>query len=281
MSKAQIIRRLTPPLVWDFSKKNMPGLVRALGGHYTHIRFHGDYATFDEARAASTGYDAPNILSKTREALLKIKRGENRWERDAMVSNTEEMHWALLAALTFIAAAKGNREISVLDFGGSLGSTYFWCKPFLAPEIRIRWSVVEQLEHVRVGTSDFQNSELKFFSEVDAALALEQPDVLLISGVLQFLPEPEIFLRAILEKGFPFLLLDRTPLWNHARHRLTVQEVPEEIYRASYPAWFLSRERILSIIEEKYRLHSRAADSENWEIDGEVVPNFLYFYRLK
>lgn len=281
MSRAQLVRNLTPPLIWDFGKKKLPGLVRALGGHYTHIQFSGDYASFADAKAASTGYDAPSILERTREALLKVKRGEVRWERDAMVSETEEMHWPLLAALSLIAAIKGTRNLSVLDFGGSLGSTYFWCRPFLAPEITLRWSVVEQAEHVRVGTADFQNEELRFFTEIDAALATTSPDVLLVSGSLQFLPEPEVFLQEINQRAFPYFILDRTPLWNHARHRLTVQQVPAEIYAASYPAWFLSRERVLSILDEAYTLRSRAADAEAWEIDGEVVPNFLYLYRRR
>ena len=280
-SYTQLVRGLTPPMVWDFGKRRLPGLVRALGGHYTHIRFEGDYPTYAEARTHARGYDAPSILARTREALLKVKRGENRWERDAMVSDTEEMHWSLLACLSRIAATRGDRSIEVLDFGGSLGSTYFWCRPFFAPEFRVRWHVVEQPGHVAVGRADFQSEELQFHDSIDAVLRFARPDVLLISGVVHFLEDPEAFLSQLGAWEIPYFILDRTPLWDHLRHRLTIQHVPPEIYDASYPAWFLSRARILSVIEQAYTLRWRAPDVESWEVDGQVVPNFLWFFQRR
>jgi len=280
-SYAQLVRGLMPPLFWNFGKRKLPGLVRALGGHYTHIRFEGDYASYEDARRASEGYDAPAILAKTREALLKVKRGESRWERDAMVSDSEEMPWPLLACLTRIAAVKGVPEIRVLDFGGSLGSTYFWCRPFLAPEIRVRWHVVEQTEHVTVGRKDFQNDELRFEYKIEDMLASERPDVLLLSSVLHYLDQPEEFLEKLRAWNLPYLILDRTPLRDHPRHRLTVQHIPEEIYRASYPAWFLSRARVLSLIERDYVLRWRIPDTEVWELDGEAVSNQLFFFQRR
>jgi hypothetical protein len=70
-------------------------------------------------------------------------------------------------------------------------------------------------------------------------------------------------------------------MWERDRHRLTVQHVPREIYEASYPAWFLSRRRVLAAIERNYELVWRAPDSETWEIDGELVPNSTWFFRLR
>ncbi len=280
-SYAHLVRGLTPPLVWDFGKRKLPGLVRALGGHYTHIRFEGDYPNFAAARSVSTGYDAPAILEKTRHALLKVKRGEIRWERDAMVSDSEEMPWALLAALLRIAALGRKGRLRVLDFGGSLGSTYFWCRPFLRPEIDLQWHVVEQPAHVRVGRADFADEELAFHTSIEEALETGPFDVLLVSGVLQFLEQPEVLLASINRWRFPHFLLDRTPLWSRQRHRLTVQHVPAEIYPASYPAWFLSRERVLALLGETYHLRWRAPGDEHWELDGEAVQNVLWQFEAK
>lgn len=280
-SYAQWVRGLMPPVFWNFGKRKLPGLVRALGGHYTHIRFEGNYATYEEARKASEGYDAPAILAKTREALLKVKRGESRWERDAMVSDSEEMPWPLLACLARIAAVKGKPELRVLDFGGSLGSTYFWCRPFLTPEFRIHWHVVEQTEHVTVGRQDFQNDELRFDYRVEDVLAVERPDVLLLSSVIHYLNDPEAFLEKLRGWGIRYLILDRTPLREHPKHRLTVQHIPQEIYHASYPAWFLSQQRVLALLDRDYVLRWRIPDSEVWELDGEAVTNQLFFFELR
>jgi len=275
---AQLVRDLTPPALWNFVKRRLPWLVRALGGHFTHISFTGDYASWDEARRAATGYDAPAILAKTRDALLKVKRGENRWEQDGMVSDSDAMPWSLLAALTRIAAVKGRPELSVLDFGGSLGSTFFWCRPFFAPDFKLTWTVVEQPEHVKVGKNDFQNDELRFHFTVDEALSAQPVDVLLLSSVLHYLDTPEVWLENLRHWPIPYLILDRTLLWDKSCHRLTVQHVPKEIYEASYPAWFLSKQRILSVIERDYTLRWRALDTETWEIGNDVVQNSLLFF---
>jgi putative methyltransferase (TIGR04325 family) len=279
--RAQIVREFTPPVVWSFVKRRLPRLVRACGGHYTHIRFTGDYATFEEARRAATGYDAPAILEATRKAILMVKNGQHRWERDAMISDTYDQPWALLACLLRIAARNGRRALRVLDFGGSLGSTYYWCRPFLAADITLTWTVVEQPAHVAVGKAEFANEELQFASTVSEALRISKPDVLLISGVLHFLPEPEAFLEEMRTWLIPHLILDREPLWDHPHHRLTVQHVPKEIYEASYPAWFLARDRILGAIQRDYDLLWSAPDTEAWEIDHESVPSFTRFFRLK
>jgi putative methyltransferase (TIGR04325 family) len=280
-SYAQLIRNLTPPAFWNFGKRHLPWLVRVLGGHFTHIRFSGNYKSWDEAQRAAVGYDAPAILAKTREAALKVKRGENRWEQDGMVSDSEAMPWPLLAALARIAATKGRPELRVLDFGGSLGSTYFWCRPFFASDFKLVWSVVEQAEHVKIGKSDFQNNELRFHFTVDEALAEGPADVLLLSGVLHYLDQPEIWLENLRRWPIPFLILDRTPLWERDHHRLTVQHVPKEIYAASYPVWFLSKQKIVSLIERDYTLLQRAPDTETWEIDGEPVKNALWFFERR
>lgn len=281
MSRAETVRALTPPIFWRFAKRRLPWLVRAFGGHYTHIRFHGDFPDFETARRACKGYDDPSILERTRGALLKVKRGEAKWEQDAMVSDSEELPWPLLAALLRVIAEKGNRQLRVLDFGGSLGSLYYWCHLYLPPEIELRWHVVEQPAHVEVGRRDFQDDRLRFDFSVEEVLAQGMPDVLLLSGVLHFLPEPEKFVEKMAGWRIPRLIIDRTMLWDHDRHRLTVQEVPPEIYPASYPAWFLSRRRIFALLEGNYQLTQRVPGTETWELDRDSVISSQWHFTLR
>jgi len=278
---AQAARDLIPPLFWNFAKKKLPWLVRAFGGHFTYIRFTGDYASWDEARRASIGYDAPAILQKTREAVLKVKQGQSRWEQDGMVSDSDSTPTALLAALAHIAAVKGKPELHVLDFGGSLGSTYYWTRPFFANDFKLTWSVVEQAQHVKIGQTDFQDDQLQFYFSVEEALAAHPIDVLLLSGVLHYLDTPEGWLENLRLWHIPYLIIDRTPLWERDRHRLTVQQVPREIYQASYPAWFLSKAKVFSLIKRDYSLLWQTPGSETWEIDNDSVQNYLYYFRRR
>ncbi len=281
-SRSHIARSLTPPLVWNYAKKNLPFLVRGLGGHFTHIRFEGDFPDFPTAKAQSKGYDDQRILEKTRGALLKVKNGQNRWEQDAMVSDSDELPWSLLAALLRIAAQNKARSLRVLDFGGSLGSLYFWTRPYLRPALdALHWHIVEQPAHVAVGRADFQSEELHFHETIEAAVAEARPDVLILSGVIHFLPDPEAFLAKLLNLRLPYFILDRTPLWNERRHRLTIQHVPAEIYEASYPAWFLDEQRILSLIAQTYDVMAKIPSPEIWEIDTHAVQSVQWQFQLR
>lgn len=206
------------------------------------VIYRGDYASFDEARACSSGYEEAVILERTRVALHKVLRGEAAYERDSVTFDTMDLPGPLLGLLLRIAAEhQGN--LSVLDFGGSLGSTYYHCRSALAHLPRLEWSIVELPAHVACGQREFSNEQLKFYSTIPACLLERRPSVLLLSGVLQCLPEPWTFLREAATHGFDWIIMDRTPFIDAERDRMTVETVSPRIYPASYPAWFFSRPR--------------------------------------
>jgi putative methyltransferase (TIGR04325 family) len=218
------------------------------------LQFTGDYQSWAEALRDSGGYDAPAILAKTRAAVLKVKRGEAAYERDSVLFDQVEHSFPLLAGL-LRAAVLQRGELVVLDFGGALGSTYFQCREFLRPLKRLVWCIVEQPAQVACGKSDFESPELRFYASADECLAAHRPDVLLLSSVLQYLPEPYVTLREMVQRGIPRIIIDRTAFLHGDRERLTVQHVPPSIYEASYPAWFLSETKVRGLVKAAgYRL---------------------------
>jgi len=218
------------------------------------LHFTGDYTTWEGALKDATGYDSPAILAKTRDAVLKVKRGEAAYERDSVLFDKVEHSFPLLAGL-LRGALRQKGELRVLDFGGALGSTYFQCREFLAPVSKLVWCIVEQPAQVACGKSDLESQELRFFSSVEECLAACQPNLLLLSSVLQYLPAPYETLRELVQRRIPHLIIDRTAFLEGGGERLTVQHVPPSIYRASYPAWFLSESKLQGIIQEAgYRL---------------------------
>ncbi len=212
------------------------------------IRFTGDYACWADAQRDSAGYDSAVILQKTREALLKVKRGEAVYERDSVLFDKPEYSFPLLAGL-LRAATRSNGRLSVLDFGGSLGSSYFQCRKFLEPVPKLEWSVVEQKAHVDCGRQDFESGQLHFYYTVEECLAQHKPNVLLLSSVLQYLSNPYEMLEQLLRHGINCVIIDRTGFLESDRNRLTVQHVPSSIYPASYPAWFFSETKLLGVIK--------------------------------
>jgi putative methyltransferase (TIGR04325 family) len=216
-----------------------PFVLRALSGNDTSIRFTDGYRTWEEARAASSGYDAPSILEKVTEASLKVKRGEAAYERDSVLFDRIDYSWPVLAGLLW-AAVRGGGKLRVLDVGGSLGSSYRRHRKFLADRV-VSWSVVEQPGFVAVGRKSFEDGTLSFFASVEEALPAGDPSVVLFESSLHYLEDPYALLERIARVPHDLLIVDRTPFSGLETDRICVQHVSPAIYAASYPAHILSR----------------------------------------
>ena len=245
------------------------------------VVYSGDYATFAEARARSAGYEQAEILERTRVALQKVVRGEAAYERDAMTFAELELPRPLLDILNRAADEAGGR-LSVLDFGGALGSTYYLCRSALAHLNPLEWSIVEQPAHVACGQREFSDAHLKFYATIEDCLQERRPSVLLLSSVLPYLPEPWTFFRAVSQRGFDWIVLDRMPLIEGPRDRLTVETVSPRIYPASYPAWFFSRSRLEENLPPGYELVTRFDAVDRQLLDGvELIYQGLALRRMR
>jgi putative methyltransferase (TIGR04325 family) len=233
-----ILKQFLPPIVFKLRKKS------------SEISLTSNYASWNEASAESVGYDSEIILNKTKEALLKVKHGEAVYERDSVLFDEIQYAWPLLAGLMWVAAQSSGR-LNVLDFGGSLGSTFFQNRAFLDGLPEVRWNIVEQQEHVKVGKEYFENDCLKFYNSIRACLAETQPNVAILSSVLQFLEYPYKILNDILNMGCNHVIIDRTPFWDGPTDSLCVEHVPPSIFSASVPSWIFSKSRICSEIQKR------------------------------
>ncbi len=205
----------------------------------------GNYTDWIQAKAHSDGYAAEIILQKTTAALRRVKIGEFACERDTVLFHKVQYSWPLLAGLMWVAARNTGR-LNVLDVGGSLGSTYFQNRTFLDGLDFVRWNIVEQLGHVKVGQREFQDKRLHFYETIAACLEQTSPDLVLLCSVLQYLEHPYNMIDSLLNIPCRFLIIDRTPFWDGAADRLSVQKVPAEIYPASYPSWIFSTQQFHS-----------------------------------
>lgn len=230
-----------PPRLASLAKDLLPPVVvRALrprGGRGIH--FSDPYPSWAEAKGASTGYDVPSILEKVTNAALKVKRGEAAYERDSVLFDRIEYSWPVLAGLMW-AAARDRGVLGVLDFGGSLGTSYFQNRKFLEG-LSVRWSIVEQPHFVRVGRESFEDEELRFHATLADAVAEAPPAVVLLGGSLQFIEEPYGLLESLARIPHRLLIVDRTPFSELDEDRVCVQHVEPVIYPASYPSHILSR----------------------------------------
>lgn len=252
-----------------------PVVVRAIkrfrGGD---IRFEGEFSSWEDASSRCSGYDAEHILAKVLDATLKVRSGEAVFERDSVLFDEIEYSWPVTAGLMWAAARCGGR-VDVLDFGGALGSSYFQNKRFLNELNNVRWNVVEQPHYVQAGTVHIQDERLRFYNSIEQCLNYSQPNIILLSSVLQYLPDPYVVLAEILRCKAFLVIVDRTPFANHSKDILVVQQVPLKIYSANYPMWIFSWNKFMKQMELNWEIVS-----SNANIEGCVETNlkFRFFF---
>lgn len=210
----------------------------------------GKYSSWSEAQNASIGYDAQHILDTVKNSLMKVKCGEAVYERDSVLFDEIQFNWPLLSGLMY-AAGKSNGRLHVMDFGGSLGSTYFQNRGYLEKIDDLKWSIVEQAHFVDAGKKDFETETLKFYSDINHCISDTKPNVLLLSSVVQYIEDPYSLLEILLNSDFDLIILDRTPFVKKGSDTIKLQRVDPSIYDASYPCWFFEHQAFMRFFEER------------------------------
>jgi putative methyltransferase (TIGR04325 family) len=248
--RSGLIKKWLPPAI-------LP-LARRLYGK--GMCFKGNYKTWEEAAAICSGYDDVSILEKVLDATIKVKSGQAVFERDSVVFGEIQYSWPVTAALMWVAA-KNNGNLNVLDFGGALGSSYFQNKKFLADLKVVSWSVVEQAHFVEKGRAFVEDNVIKFHASIEESVNAVSPNVILLSSVAQYLPDIDWLLGQINRTEACTLIFDRTPFSGASENSICIQNVPSDIYKASYPMWLLSRERLLGQLSN-WKVHESFGSAE-------------------
>jgi len=264
----------------------MDKLVQFLKRTYLRIKYfrygwRGNFASWHEAADKCSGYNADNIIEKVKSATLKVKNGEAIYERDAMLFDQVEYSWPLLANLLWIAGKNDNR-LSVLDFGGSLGSSYFQNRYYLEHLADLKWSVVEQPAFVTAGKNEIAGHQLNFFDTVDDAITTRgQHQVLLLSCVIPYIEKPFELLAALASKKIPYIIIENTYFNPIPANRLTIQKVPPVYYNAAYPAWFLNYNEVVNTLSKNYEMITAYANEQILYLDGQLLQYKGFIMQLK
>ena len=241
----------------------------------------GDFPNWQAAQATCGGYDSNEIIEKVRASALKVKNGEAAFERDSVLFFEEENDKNLLKCLENVAnslqkaesidnttvtvsgalSLRGTKQpegsLRIIDFGGSLGSTYFQHQKALKKYPNLIWCVVEQPHFVEIGKREFETENLYFEYTLQAAFERFKPHFFLLNSVLQYIEKPYHLLKEVENLKIPYILIQRTPMIDDTQDRITQQIAHPSVYKASYASW---------VFGEKY-FKSKLANS--WTIDWE------------
>jgi len=234
----QTINNLLPPIFINFLRK----VIKRSGS----TQFKGNYQTWAVALKDASGYDDSKILKEVLSATLKVKNGERAFERDSVLFDTIQYSWPVTAGIMRVAAIQGG-SLNVLDFGGALGSSYFQNREFLAGLNKVRWSVIEQPHFVSAGRDYIGDNQLIFYDSINESLNDSSPNVVLLSGVLQYLSEPWPIFEQLLCLGAQLVIIDRTPfLARGSSEQIKLQIVPSAIYDARYPLRYFVKADVIA-----------------------------------
>lgn len=225
--------------------------------------WHGNFTSWEAAKLKCAGYDTDLILQKVKQSALKVKEGTVAYERDSFIFSEVQYSYELLSALMWIAA-RSRGKLNILDFGGSMGSTYYQNKLFLDSLDEVNWCIVEQPGFVQAGKELFEDERLGFFHNIDDCFMFCDIDVVLFSSVLQYLENPHKIIDQVISKKPKFIIIDRTPFITN-KSRITIQTVNPAIYTARYPCWFFNESDLISGLAGSYNkiLEFKALDKSN------------------
>ena len=212
--------------------------------------WRGNFKSWTEALRLTTGYDAANILEKSKKHIFDYI------EKQDVINPHVQYPWELLSALMWIAAQNKGR-LNVIDFGGALGGMYYQSKVFFDQLETIQWNVVEQSHFVELGKKEFETNVLKFYFSVDECLSqnISLPDFILFGSVLQYMEKPYELLEYLLPKKIKYIIVTRTGFIKNSPDRITIQKVPKNYYDASYPCWIFNEPKFMDIfVQHGYEL---------------------------
>lgn len=137
-------------------------------------------------------------------------------------------------------AAHGKTELSVLDYGGSLGH-YYQVGRAVLPEVKLEYHVKEVPRIVALGRE--LNPEVHWHED---DRCLEQTyDLVLVSSSLQYVQDWKRCLQQLARASRAYFLLTRIPAINRHPSYVVIQRV----YSLEMFMWILNRDEILQVVE--------------------------------
>jgi len=214
--------------------------------NYSRLALIGPYDSYEEAAQRSSGYESKIILDKVYIAVVDVLEGNYAYERDgtafAMRPSIDNLRRLLSTYL--------KENDVVVDFGGGFGGAFINNRDLFRDSNR--YTVVEQSNFVEAGRELSKKFGLQIQFIDNLCHLPVKPDVIILSSVLQYIPNAEQVLQEVAELMPRLIIVDRTAFApNNASQKWWIQDEPA-YYQIpiSYPNRPLPLEAILSFLSQ-------------------------------
>jgi len=227
--------------------------------------YSGPYKTWTIAKKKSAGYHDKTIINKVRASSLVAKNSKSKFEIDSLIFS--KPHRNIFFEKLLIDLAKKRKKINIIDFGGSLGSTYYRYKDIFNKK-KIKWSIIEQKAFVKIGKKEFKDKSLNFYYNLEEALEQKNEliDVFLLSSSLQYINDYKNLINKIKKLNIEYLIILKTPMNLSYKNKIFVEKVPKEIYGTSYSSWIFSKKKLLNSFSNFNLIHNKIVDPRIFSI---------------
>ena len=171
--------------------------------HPNHLNLQGPETSYASARDHSEGYDSSLVLLKVKEAIESVLDGDAVYEPDGTAFEQSPVGLKITELLSRYLLD----GMVLVDFGGGLGGTWVNHQALFRPANQ--YIVVEQVGFVKAGRAlaDERGLPVSFLESLDE-LAV-RPEIVLLSGVLSYLPNFEHVLKEITDLMPDLIIIDR------------------------------------------------------------------------
>ncbi len=206
----------------------------------------GHYSTYDEALSHCSGYDNIAILNKVQNAIQGLIDGKGTYERDGFLFNSIPADLQIRKHLTRLIKTGDY----IVDFGGGLGGTYLSIQDILP--LPIYYNVIEQQHFVEIGMQMFANYDFPLYFSTSFLHCPDNVKIVILSGVLQYIPNPYEVLESIVRLHPEFILIDRTAFGSDHFWRLQLNRGVYSV-EVQYPHRCIAKMKVFNLLNE-YRL---------------------------
>jgi putative methyltransferase (TIGR04325 family) len=214
---------------------------------YFYKYYSGPYRSWIIAQRKSIGYNDSNIISKVRKSALIAKNSKSKFEIDSIIFSKPYRNIKFEKILANLAKKK--KSIKIIDFGGSLGSTYYRYRDIFSSQKKVKWSIIEQKAFVEIGKKEFKDKNLDFYYNLEEFINKninKQIDIFLLSSSLQYIKNYKKIINKVNKLNVNYVIILKTPMKLSKKNEIYVEKVPEQIYGTSYSSWVFSKVKLIN-----------------------------------
>jgi putative methyltransferase (TIGR04325 family) len=269
----QFIKLFLPPVIVTIKQRLFP--------KQQNYSWFGDYKTWEDAAADSTGYENTNILEKVKTTTSILRDNPDLFEYDTILKESTDYNWHILTFLLLVSK-ENNNNLNIIDYGGGLGNLYFQYRPFLNGA-NIRWNIIEQPIFVNEGNKSFANNQLRFFNTLEECLEISSVDAIIFSAVIDILERPYELISKIISKNIQNIIFDRVPIQRiYGKDRITILRVYKEAYEAIIPCTIFDEVNFKKQFIDKYiLLYEGLSKEKHIGIENELIEKKFLFFKKR